>query len=250
MINFGEYKYKMTLERNGKIVEFITNIQKQIDIFKEKLKKYCIHYDFRNKFSKVKVLGEGAFGIVHEIKNNKTGECFAAKHFLKEKLEEDDIKLLKNEILIMRGLNHPHILNIHEIHESSHDIILVLDLMKDGELDTFLKNKKNLITENFIKNIIREGLLALKHLNSKGVIHRDIKPENILIEYDENCHKKIHIKISDFGLSVFQGKEICCPGAGTPGFMPPEVANYKSYSINQLTSKIDIFSLGVIFFKM
>jgi serine/threonine protein kinase len=73
-------------------------------------------------------------------------------------------------------------------------------------------------------------------------MHRDIKMDNILVR---NNGKFLEIKIINFGFS-----ELYCPNesykkCGTPGFVAPEI-----FFTNQYTTKIDVFSLGVIFYML
>lgn len=75
-------------------------------------------------------------------------------------------------------------------------------------------------------------------------MHRDLKPENIMFKRKETLDELV---IVDFGLGEFeQEPHYLFSKCGTPGYVAPEVANYKEELKNRYTIKCDIFSAGVI----
>ncbi|KAK9497669.1 hypothetical protein O3M35_004354 [Rhynocoris fuscipes] len=121
-----------------------------------------------------------------------------------------------------------------------------------------------------IWRLFREIVEGLYHIHQQGIIHRDLKPVNIFIGHDD------HVKIGDFGLattivrqkqtasgtaeSIYRsgssvtvssqtGKDVSQTGqVGTAFYVAPELncSNLKAL-YNQ---KVDIYSLGIIFFEM
>ena len=90
-----------------------------------------------------------------------------------------------------------------------------------------------------------EGLL---YLHSLGIIHADIKLENILA-YKTSEFKNKKFKISDFGLSQFvneKGFAELKEYQGTKGYIAPEIKPGGC----QITTKVDIWSLGVVLYEM
>lgn len=71
-------------------------------------------------------------------------------------------------------------------------------------------------------------------------MHRDMKPENIIFENKNN----LKIKIVDLGFATsFINYRKLYTKCGTPGYIAPEILKNKEYD-----EKVDIFSLGVIFY--
>ena len=109
--------------------------------------------------------------------------------------------------------------------------------------------------------MFRELVEGLVHIHTQGMIHRDLKPVNIFIDRSD------HVKIGDFGLATTgllnQTKDDQDSGAipvknvqveedhtgqiGTAMYVAPELNESRISTYNQ---KVDLYSLGVIFFEM
>ncbi|CAL3965791.1 unnamed protein product [Diplocarpon coronariae] len=103
--------------------------------------------------------------------------------------------------------------------------------------------------------LLRQVLEGLAHIHGLNVVHRDLKPENIFIDAASN------VKIGDFGLATSGQYTITdkvssaavhmsgdmTRSIGTAFYVAPEV---KSSVVGTYTSKVDMYSLGIIFFEM
>ena len=125
-------------------------------------------------------------------------------------------------------------------------------------LDFCLKQSKNL-AEREAKSVIQQVVSALKYLNQlkKPIIHYDLKPANILMGKDSNVGE---IKITDFGLSKIMdedayndtqgGIELTSQGTGTYWYLPPEVFDDAAQGPVVISSKVDVWSVGVLFYQI
>ncbi|KAA3670939.1 tousled-like kinase, partial [Paragonimus westermani] len=131
----------------------------------------------------------------------------------------------------------------------------VLEYSEGNDLDFFLKQNKS-IPEREAKSIICQVVSALKYLNERKppVIHYDLKPGNILLGSGQVAGE---IKITDFGLSKLMtdeeynpetGMDLTSQGAGTYWYLPPECFE-TGREPPKISSKVDIWSVGVIFFQ-
>ncbi|EDN91219.1 hypothetical protein SS1G_00622 [Sclerotinia sclerotiorum 1980 UF-70] len=107
-----------------------------------------------------------------------------------------------------------------------------------------------------IWRLFRQILEGLAHIHSLNFVHRDLKPENIFIDGASN------VKIGDLGLatrgqysaidrssaSAMQNSGDLTRSIGTFSYIAPEIRS--AVSGGPYTGKVDIYSLGVIFFEM
>jgi tousled-like kinase len=94
--------------------------------------------------------------------------------------------------------------------------------------------------------IIRQVISAIKYLHElpEKVIHYDLKPQNILFH-------RGRIKITDFGLCKTTQEgiiELTSQGMGTYWYLPPEC--FMMEETPMITPKVDVWSIGVIYFEM
>jgi len=155
------------------------------------------------------------------------------------------IARFKREIRILRTLDHPNVIKIFRVNDSTLPYWYEMEYAPYGDL----KNNIPSIRDNIdlIKNIfvqICEGLKYL-HNHERIIIHRDLKPQNILV-FDDNL-----VKISDVGLARFVNRDTISitytgDSAGTPFYISPEQIN----DFKHVDIRTDIYSLGIILFEM
>ena len=109
-----------------------------------------------------------------------------------------------------------------------------------NSFDNYSKNSFYLNDSNKIK-IALQIALVIKYLHSRKIVHCDLKSPNILID------KNYNIKLGDFGLSRFIGKnsENIKGKIGTPHWMAPEILLGGKYEYHS-----DIFSYGMILWEI
>lgn len=154
------------------------------------------------------------------------------------------VKELKNEIAILKKLDHPHIVRPLETYHYKHQIFIVMEHCSGGDLYS-----RDPYTEEEAARIISSMLSAVAYLHSNNVAHRDLKYENILFV---NESPKAEIKLIDFGLSKVYGLGGVGPGAtqtltegvGTIYTMAPEVLK------GSYTKQADVWSVGVIAYML
>ncbi|XP_044302639.1 death-associated protein kinase 1 isoform X4 [Varanus komodoensis] len=188
-------------------------------------------------------LGSGQFAVVRKCREKSTGVQYAAKFIKKRRtkssrrgVSREDIE---REVNILKEIQHPNVITLHDVYESKMDVILILELVAGGELFDFLAEKESL-TEEEATEFLKQILNGVNYLHSLQIAHFDLKPENIML-LDRNVPKP-RIKIIDFGLAhkidfSNEFKNIF----GTPEFVAPEIVNYEPLGL-----EADMWSIGVI----
>uniref|UniRef100_A0AAG5DEW3 Ovarian-specific serine/threonine-protein kinase Lok n=1 Tax=Anopheles atroparvus TaxID=41427 RepID=A0AAG5DEW3_ANOAO len=197
-------------------------------------------------------LGSGACGTVFLIHHTISCLPFAMKHVMKDQISErtrpqflNEPTRVMREATIMKELNHPCVIKMHDIIDEPDAVYMVLEYMKGGDLLTRIINSKHL-PEKTAKLFFLQMCHAVKYLHEEGITHRDLKPDNILLQDDQEYTL---LKVSDFGLSRFVGKNsVMRTLCGTPLYVAPEVL--KTSGRGSYTRKVDIWSLGVVLFTM
>lgn len=183
----------------------------------------------------IKELGSGVSGRVVLAVNTKNNEQVAIKIISREDVaQKNTLIYLDNELRLCTRLKHPNIIKVYEIIYEKAEIMIVMEYVKKGDLQSMLENMDYISLHDQI-SIGMQILSALSYLHNRGIAHRDIKPENILI--DENNT----VKIVDFGMArenSSSSRTFC----GTPAYLAPEVINSNTYDAR----KADIWSFGIV----
>ncbi|EOD46435.1 putative calcium calmodulin-dependent protein kinase kinase protein [Neofusicoccum parvum UCRNP2] len=147
-------------------------------------------------------------GIRHRKNQHSAGRGFNLPlHRHSGSEVNNSLDLIKEEIAVMKKLNHPNLVSLIEV-------------LDDPDEDSLY--------------------MVLELLHAQGIIHRDIKPDNCLITDDDV------LKIVDFGVSEMFEKDSDMKtnkSAGSPAFMPPELCVPKHGDVSGKAA--DIWSMGV-----
>ena len=155
-------------------------------------KKY--NYD---DFEKIKVLGQGTYGVVSKCREKLTDNVYAIKDIKVSRGFEGIPATALREIAILKSLKHPNIINQVGVFNQGFKKFSIIFEFADGDLKNRVDKLKpgEFFTEETIKKWMYQILLGTAYCHSQMVLHRDLKPNNILITDDDT------IKIADFGLA-------------------------------------------------
>ena len=199
-------------------------------------------YELQKDMKFIKEIDHGAFGNVILAKESKKNIDYAVKVINKSGLGEKLIKQMKEEVLILKKINHNNIVKFYGYSETNNQLLINMEYIKYGTLSNWMKSNHK-IKESDASIIIGKVLSAVEYLHNMHICHRDIKPENIMISKENDLTS---IKIIDFGLSsqhlnYISNNEYC----GTFLYMAPEQIEKKFcyYSI-------DIWSIGILMYML
>ena len=205
-------------------------------------------------------LGKGGMGEVFLGEDTRQHNRRVALKILPPELltEERRVRRFRQEARAVLALNHPNIITIYEIGESSNSYYIASEFIEGETLRQRLSQQQLTIDE--VLGIGIQVAMALESAHAAGIVHRDIKPENIMLRKD-NFARDRFVKVLDFGLAKLTEPETAgadpeavtipitatSPGAviGTSGYMSPEQAEGDA-----IDSRSDIFSLGVVLYEM
>lgn len=191
-------------------------------------------------------IGSGQFGKVYLAINIETSQKYAIKRIEKSKVQAIPklIELLKTEMSIMSGINHPNILHMYDFLETDSSYCLVLNYCNQGDYYMYLKNKGlNRLGEQDGVAFLKQIANGFKELRKHRILHRDFKPANVFLHNDS-------IVIGDFGFSK-QDSELAYTKLGTPLYMAYEILTKDPDNNSQLyDSKADLWSVGTVYYEM
>ena len=207
----------------------------------------------------VRSLGKGGMGTVYEVEHVKLGVRYSLKAYC---LREAEAELFRSrfsaEGKILARLVHPNVVRVFDLDfdEETGTPYYVMDLVAaaDGSTKTLASVEPGSVDEDALVGWFSDLCAALDYVHGQGVVHRDVKLGNVLLAPDGRA------VLSDFGISRVTDEklradvnlELTAATAvsgrmvmGTAGYMAPEVA-----AGAEATSASDVYSLGVVFFKL
>lgn len=186
------------------------------------------------RYQKIEILNDGAYGVVWLCKDIQTNQKVALKE-----IQSCDEDVSIREIKSLQALHHPNIISLLDSFRIFPNDYIVLEYGGD-DLLTILEGRSKPFQHDIVKKIMHDTLSAVAFIHSKGFIHRDIKPANILIDENKN------IKLIDFGL--------CRPIDGDP--LSPLCCTYQYTPLDSLLGapsydqKFDVWSIGCVFAEL
>ena len=199
-------------------------------------------YELNKDMKFIEEIDHGAFGKVIHVLEIKKNLDLAVKVINKTGAGMQIIKKMKEEVQILKKLNHDNIVKFFGYSETNSQLLIKMEYIKYGTLSRWMKDHHK-ITENDASIIIKKVLSAVEYLHSMHICHRDIKPENIMMSRENDLES---IKIIDFGLSAqhfnyLTNNDYC----GTFIYMAPEQIEKKLYYYS-----VDIWSIGILMYML
>lgn len=187
---------------------------------------------------------QGVFAIFHAQKKksplaeDSIRKNYAMKTIQLGRVTDEFIEELRNEIDILKTLDHPNIVKAFEVFENKRQIFIIMEECSGGDLYA-----RQPYSEKDAARIVGKLLSAIAYMHERKVVHRDLKFENIMFE---NKNPDAEIKVIDFGLSkkFLPGDNYMTEGVGTIYTMAPQVLQ------GVYTSQADLWSVGVITYML
>ncbi|XP_034153191.1 protein-tyrosine kinase 2-beta isoform X2 [Esox lucius] len=191
----------------------------------------------RNDIVLGRILGEGFFGEVHDgVYKSPTGERVRVAVKTCKDCTDDVKDKFMSEAVLMKTLNHPHIVRLIGVIEVD-PVWIVMELYTHGELGTYLVENQRYLNSVTLILYSLQICKALAYLEGLNMVHRDIAVRNVLVASQE-C-----VKLGDFGLSRYIEEEEYYKASVSRlpiKWMAPESINFRRF-----TTASDVWMFGV-----
>jgi Tol biopolymer transport system component len=198
------------------------------------------------RYRVAELLGRGGMGEVYAALDTDLSRPVALKFLLPHSLgNATAVKRFVREAKAASAMNHPNIVTIHEVIDSSSGLAIAMELV-EGEPLSVLRG--SVLAWRQVVEIGRQVAVALAAAHAQSSVHRDIKPENLMLRPDGI------VKVLDFGLArsfsgnganSFQFSSMTGLPGGTLRYMSPEQLRNEP-----LTGGSDVYSLGLVLYEL
>jgi serine/threonine protein kinase len=190
------------------------------------------------------VLGRGGMGVVYKARHLKLQRLVALKMILAGgHASGEQLSRFRTEAEAVARLQHPNVVQIHEVGELDGLPFFSLEFVEGGSLADRLDGTPWLPRQ--AAQLVETLARAVHVAHQNGIVHRDLKPANVLLTVDGVP------KITDFGLAKKLDATAGPTGTGdvmgTPSYMAPEQAGQHSQPIGPAT---DVYALGTILYEL
>jgi serine/threonine protein kinase len=207
---------------------------------------HSLAFDNKDKdYRWVKVIGQGAFGVVFQAYNLKSLETVAIKKVYQ------DPKCRNREFTIVIDLDHRNVIKVHDYFFTKHEeneLDVYLNIVMDfypttlNKILRYYHKMGKQFPPMLLKLLLYQLLRALAYIRGKGILHRDIKPQNILVDT-----KDYRLILCDFGSAkIFSREEESIAYICSRFYRSPElILGEKNYS-----HEVDVWAAGCVVGEM
>jgi serine/threonine protein kinase len=205
----------------------------------------------------------GKYRVEERLSVGGMGTVYRGTHILMDKkvaikvlrpslaADEKIVARFSREARAASRISHPHALSVTDFGEDEGGVVfLIMEFLNGRTLKQVIRQEAPLPLPRVVA-IMKQVGSALDAAHAEGVVHRDLKSDNIMLL---NTNGADYAKVLDFGIAKIMeptGEEdtgLTSPDLiiGTPQYMSPEQCSQSE----QIDSRSDIYSLGVILYEM
>eukprot|EP00668_Euglena_longa_P041570 GGOE01054727.1.p1 GENE.GGOE01054727.1~~GGOE01054727.1.p1 ORF type:complete len:538 (+),score=145.15 GGOE01054727.1:157-1770(+) len=192
----------------------------------------------------VRIIGQGASGTCHLVRERHTGQTFVLK-MMHRSMGDERQRDPMQEVQMQSAIHHPNTIALHDHFMSPQQrLCIVLEYADGGDLDALLYRCQQAGTEldeATVLDLFLQLCLAVNACHERNLIHRDLKLQNVFLTSDGV------VKLGDFGVArvVIPHLDLAQTLIGTPFYLSPEVLQARPYDI-----KSDVWALGVVLYEL
>ena len=184
-------------------------------------------------------IGAGSFATVWLATAPSTGRAVAVKVLAENWTDDTDVRhRFLNEARIMRGIQNPRVVGVHDIGTHGQQPYFVMDYCDAGSLQ---KVRSTSMHPGAKLRLCADACRAVAVLHSHHVVHRDVTPSNLLLHKGSGNH--LEVRLADLGVAKdLRERAGQTMAAGTPAFMAPEQARGDA----SIGPHCDVYSLAAM----
>ncbi|KAG9065243.1 Serine/threonine-protein kinase plk1 [Linnemannia hyalina] len=187
-------------------------------------------------------LGSGGHGIV--FRADSGNKQFAMKICLCDPDEPWQRQIYKDEVDILKSLDHPNVVQYIDDLQSENMTIIVMEECQGGSLETLLEDAwkshhSTKLSEEQAAPLMAGVVQVLHYLHTIGLVRQDIKLGNILIDDNGNA------KVADFGNAYYGQNGRKFNDKVKTAYHAPEMAN-----TDALSPAIDAYAFGATLYRL
>nr|CAB3266433.1 SNF-related serine/threonine-protein kinase-like [Phallusia mammillata] len=200
------------------------------------------HRKIAESYELKKTLGRGHFAVVKLAHHVFSGEKVAVKVIDKTKMDRISADHLHHEVTCMKLVQHPNVVRLYQVIETSTKLYLILELGDGGDMFDYIMRHDKGLHEDQAKEYFAQIVSAIAYCHKLHVVHRDLKPENVVFFESQGL-----VKLTDFGFSNhYRPGEKLSTSCGSLAYSAPEILLGEEYD----APAVDVWSLGVILYML
>ncbi|XP_051918414.1 ephrin type-A receptor 6-like isoform X1 [Hippocampus zosterae] len=201
-----------------------------------------------------RVIGTGEFGEVCSGRLRIPGrlDIAVAIKTLKGGYMEHQRRDFLREASIMGQFDSPNIIRLEGVVTKSRPVMIVVEYMANGALDSFLRTRDGQFTVLQLVGMMRGVAVGMAYLSDMGYVHRDLAARNILVDENLVC------KVSDFGMSRVMEEDTEAAYTATVnscfyhqgGKIPIRWTAPEAIAYGKFSSVSDVWSFGIVMWEV
>uniref|UniRef100_A0A914VT76 Protein kinase domain-containing protein n=1 Tax=Plectus sambesii TaxID=2011161 RepID=A0A914VT76_9BILA len=203
------------------------------------------------QYAVLNMLGKGGSSKVYQVYDEEHQRCLAVKCVDLRDAELVVRRAYENEIKLLERLQKSNrVVRLFDYEKRGDDLFVLME-KGDTDFSTFLKGRRNELSDKLVSFYWAEMLQCVKVIHEAGIVHSDLKPCNFLLVGG-------NLKLIDFGIAsaIPSNKTAVTKDSqmGTINYMSPETIKSTASSSQEARFKIplksDVWSLGCILYNM
>jgi serine/threonine-protein kinase len=200
-----------------------------------------------DRYTMLRLLGQGGMGAVYEARHAGTGRRVAVKVILGQAADDELVRRFQREARAVGAVESEHIAQVFDTGRDRETgaPYIAMEFLEGEDVQALIERLGPLPVDLALR-IGLQACLGLERAHEAGIVHRDIKPANLFLAKKQGGQRVI--KVLDFGVAKVTDNSLGNGGMtksgallGSPLYMSPEQARGNG----AIDARSDVWSLGV-----